>query len=395
MSTATNKKKRHKGRQSVSVLTINGRIRVRRVRWHCPQEGASTPADRWLEAAETSISRGVVELCCRLNQGSNSFAATAENLKHAANLSLGKETLRQLVEAEGKQIAQATRRATLVPNWSANDCESAEGRSRVYLGCDGVKVPLVTEVEKQKRRKTVRQKRQRRGRRCKPLPRRQRGADNAYKEFKVALLYDESKQHRYVDVTGGNHEVAGRMMRRMASHVRMREADERVCLIDGAPWIRNQIRQHGLADAIGLDFYHLRDYAQKTRRAVYGEDSSSGRAWLDSLMHTFRHDGYDSAWDELTHWRGKQRGRKRDAANRLLGYVAERHEMIRYPEFRSRGWQIGSGPTEAECKTTTHRVKGRGRRWNSDNAAAMMSLACLHDNGLWDQYWATQEPQRN
>jgi len=121
------------------------------------------------------------------------------------------ETLRQVVEAEEKQIVRATRQATLVPNWSAKDCQSAEGRSRVYLGCDGVKVPLVTEAEKKKRRETIRKKRQRRGRKCKPLPRRQLGADNAHKEFKVALLFDESKTHRNVDATRGNHEVAGRM----------------------------------------------------------------------------------------------------------------------------------------------------------------------------------------
>lgn len=57
-----------------------------------------------------------------------------------------------------------------------------------------------------------------------------------------------------------------------------------------------------------------------------------------------------------------------------MQYVAERRGMIRYPEFRARSWQIGSGPTEAECKTTTHRVKGRGRRWDAANAEAMMAL---------------------
>jgi hypothetical protein len=36
--------------------------------------------------------------------------------------------------------------------------------------------------------------------------------------------------------------------------------------------------------------------------------------------------------------------------------------MIRYPELRKWHWQIGSRPTEAECKTTTQRVQGRGRR---------------------------------
>ena len=69
--------------------------------------------------------------------------------------------------------------------------------------------------------------------------------------------------------------------------------------------------------------------------------------------------------------------------------------MIRYPEFQRQGWQIGSGPTEAECKTTTHRVKGRGRRWNAENAAGLMALAALHDSHLWHQRWTTLEPSKN
>jgi hypothetical protein len=37
----------------------------------------------------------------------------------------------------------------------------------------------------------------------------------------------------------------------------------------------------------------------------------------------------------------------RAAADRLLNYVSERQDMINYPEFISKGWQIGSGPTTA------------------------------------------------
>ena len=85
----------------------------------------------------------------------------------------------------------------------------------------------------------------------------------------------------------------------------------------------------------------------------------------------------------------------RKEANRLIQYVAERQAMIRYPEFRRRGWQIGSGPTEAECKTTTHRVKGRGRRWDGGNAEAMMALACLDDSRMWQTFWTTLTPARN
>ena len=86
---------------------------------------------------------------------------------------------------------------------------------------------------------------------------------------------------------------------------------------------------------------------------------------------------------------------KRAAANRLVQYVTDHREMIRYPEFQAKSWQIGSGPTEAKCKTTTHRVKDRGRHWDADNAESMMALAALHDSRLWHQRWTTLDSQKN
>jgi hypothetical protein len=377
------------------VLTINGRIHLRRVRWHCPQEGSQTPIDAWLDEAETTISQGVREMACRVNQHASSFQRAAATLQRTAHIEVSKETLRGLVEGEGRAVVRAIGRAELNPDWSAADCRTAEETTRIYLGCDGVKVPLLTDAEKKKRRQNIRHKRRRRGRKCKPLPPARAGADNAYKEFKVGYLYDEKKEHRLVGVTAGNHEAAGRMLRRLGTQVGLSQAQERLALIDGAPWIRNQIELHGLTSDIGLDFWHLQDYAQKTRRATFGEESPEGQRWLGELMHTFKHDGYDAAYDQLTAWRGPLRGAKRAAANSLLQYAAERHEMIRYPEFLAKHWQIGSGPTEAECKTTTHRIKGRGRRWDSANAEAMMALAALHDSGLWNKHWETLDPQTN
>lgn len=317
-------------------------------------------------------------------------------MHRTAHLEISKESLRQLVEEEGKTVLRQMQRGELNPDWSSEDCQSEQDTTRVYIGCDGVKVPLVTDEEKKKRRKQIRDKRRRRGRKCKPLPRARIGADCSYKDFKVAYLYDEDKEHRYVGVTAGNHEAAGRLLKRMSDQVRLGQADEQIALIDGAPWIRNQIQFHGLTQNIGLDFYHLQENAQKARRGLFGEESEEGQEWVSRLMHTFKHDGYDAAWDVMTTTRTPLRSPKRRAAiNSLMQYTAERQDMICYPQFRARHWQIGSGPTEAECKTTTHRVKGRGRRWDSDNAEAMMGLAALHDSGLWNQYWQSLDPQRN
>jgi hypothetical protein len=69
-------------------------------------------------------------------------------------------------------------------------------------------------------------------------------------------------------------------------------------------------------------------------------------AWRDEIMGLFYEHGYAAAWDRLVAWRSTLRGGQRAVADQLLGYVAERKETIRYPEFRRRGWQIGSGPDE-------------------------------------------------
>ena len=377
------------------MLTVNGRIYVRRIRWHDTQEGSQTPTDALLDEAERAISEGVREMACRLNRGANSFQQTAENLKRAAHLEVSKETLRQLIEQEGRKVCEAQRRGELAPDWQASDCRTPSGKTRSYLGADGVMVPVITDAEKKKRRENVRRKRQKSGRRCRPLPARKEGADQQYKEFKVVAFYDESQEHRYVNVTSGNHSLAGRMMQRMALQIGLKKADEKIGNVDGSPWIRNEIEFHGLVDALGLDYYHLRDNVQKSRRVVYGEENPAGQEWKKEIMGLFYEQGYQPAWERLTAWRSNLRGGKRREADRLINYVAQRNDMIRYPEFREHGWQIGSGPTEAQCKSSTQRVKGRGRRWDRANAEAIIALDCLESSNAWHLYWTTLDPERN
>jgi hypothetical protein len=171
--------------------------------------------------------------------------------------------------------------------------------------------------------------------------------------------------------------------------LQFREASERVALVDGAVWIREQMDLHfAELSALGLDFYHLSENVHRARRRVFGEESPEGRAWADALMHVFKHDGYTAAWEKIVQWRAALKGKvKREAADRLMNFVSQRKEMIRYPTFRERGWQIGSGPTESQCKLCTKRLKGYGRRWDRPNATAVAALDTLDRNGQWQQFW--------
>lgn len=253
---------------------------------------------------------------------------------------------------------------------------------------------MVTDAEKMNRRASVKAKRQRRGRKCRPLRRAKRGADQRYKEFKIVTYYDEVKDHQLVLGTRGNHAEAGRWMRRLAGRIGLDQATEKVGIVDGAPWIRLQVEGQNLPlDELSLDFYHLAENVHKARRSVYGEIAEEGMIWAGEVLHAFKQVGYDAAWEHLVTWRGKLRRAKRVAADGLLNYVSERRTMIRYPEFAAKGWQIGSGPTEACCKTLTQRLKGTGMRWDPGNAEAIMALEALRQSGLWKTYWGTVRPK--
>ena len=374
------------------MLTINGRVRLFRRRWHSPAEGTTTPLDAWLDTLESTISLGVREMACRLNGDGKNFDKAAANLARAAQVQLSGETLRVLVEAEGKRVVQAQRSERLPVGWSATDCrvEPKAKATRLYLGSDGVMVPLVTDAEKTSRRQQIKQKRRKRGKKARPLPPKKTGADQGYKEFKIVAYYDEAQEHRLVCGTRGDHEEAGRWMRRQASRIRLDLADQKVGNVDGSPGIRNQIRRQSLPlDDLGLDFYHLSENVHKARREVYGDDDASGKEWAGGLLHVFKHEGYEAAWKRLLAWRVELR-HGRPAADRLVNYVGERRAMIKYPEFQAKGWQIGSGPTEATCKTLTARLKGSGMRWDADNAEALMALEALTQSGQWDLYWRSQ-----
>ena len=66
-----------------------------------------------------------------------------------------------------------------------------------------------------------------------------------------------------------------------------------------------------------------------------------------------------------------------------------------YDECERRGWDVGTGPMESMCGVTTDRIKGRGRRWDLDNAEAVMALEALYQSSQWDRYWANALCQRN
>lgn len=350
-----------------------------------------TPSDVWIDQAEATVSLGLRELCCRQNADARSFDKAAENLARIGQVRVSGELLRQVVEAEGKRALAAASSNKLVPVWTAKDCRTPtpDGPevTRIYVSADAYMVPLVTDEEKQSRRRRVCVRRQKRGKKACPLGRRKQGADQRWKEIKAVTFYSQDVKHRQTSLTGGNCEALGRLMRRDAENLGFHRAKERVGNVDGGTWIMRQFDKQLDTSAVGLDFYHLSQNLHKTRTLVFGEKSKAGDKWADTVLHHVKHEGYPRLWEDLLELRKTTRGSKRKEVDRMISYASDRREMIRYPEFIAKGWQIGSGPMESQCRVLSDRVRGSGMRWDANNAEAVMALEAMEQSNQWPAYW--------
>ena len=91
------------------------------------------------------------------------------------------------------------------------------------------------------------------------------------------------------------------------------------------------------------------------------------------------------------------RAKQEPAYRRAYNYLRVRSRHMDYHEFRRLGLPIGSGVTEAACKTVfTQRLKLSGMRWKGAGAQAILNLRVIHLSGIWDEVHArtlTVQPQ--
>jgi len=394
---------RDKGRHGRRFLTAGGEIElVRRYFWASGSDGVY-PADAKAGLAWDRVSPGAKEILCRLGMVQN-FAAAARDAQRIGNVPVSRERLRQVVEGQAKAV-QATREQGLLPAaWSASQAwvaaaaeaspsqAAASPLTRVYHGTDGLKVPTVTQEEKDKRRRRHITRRQQRGKagigNARPLPAARCGSDNRYKEPKVGIFYDQDKTRRHVFATVESSEGYGPLLAGYARQIGFSGAKQTIALVDGAPWIYSQVCGALLClRAILLDFYHLAEHVHQTAGVCFGPVQSAGE-WAAARLEELKAGqvaGVLAAIDALG--RKVRSPLKRRSVRLLRQYLVDRLDMLEYRQALAEGWDIGSGPTEAMCKTLSLRLKQPGMKWDLDNAVAMMNLTAMYQSDQAKTYW--------
>jgi hypothetical protein len=165
-----------------------------------------------------------------------------------------------------------------------------------------------------------------------------------------------------------------------------------VAVTDGAAWIARQLEVNlPMLSGHVLDFYHLAEHVHGAANACLGEGTPAASAWARARLDEVKREGPApvlAAIDALA--RGARAPLKRETLRRLRGYIADRIEMLDYRRFKRRGWDIGSGPTEAGGKDLAARVRGVGMKWDLDHAADLMNLHALYESNQATAYWTAQ-----
>jgi hypothetical protein len=162
-------------------------------------------------------------------------------------------------------------------------------------------------------------------------------------------------------------------------------------IVDGADW-EQVFLDLARADAIRiLDWAHASGYVAASARAVFGQGTAESAEWLRVQLHELKHGDPEKVL-------AKQRGLAEELAlagggalevvKTGLEYMDKRRGMIRYAEFASAGYPIGSGIVESANKLVVEaRLKGAGMHWDRRNVDPMVALRSIACSDRWEESW--------
>lgn len=138
-----------------------------------------------------------------------------------------------------------------------------------------------------------------------------------------------------------------------------------------------------------IDYYHASSRIWTMAEALFGKDTREGKAWALRMCRLLKKPGgvrrvlYSAA--ALRGRRNLTKARRGEYA-KAYRYLQKRTRQMRYHEYQGQHLPIGSGVTEAACKTVvTQRLKLSGMRWEKANAQKILDLRVVWLSGIWGQ----------
>jgi len=352
--------------QSRRVLTTHGAVRVSRAYYYCGRcHQGFIPYDEALGLRD-ELSPGFRPLVC-LAGTLAPFADAAEDIvRRYTGVRLSASTVLRCTEAEGERLRAQCREGRMVEPTAKERGWTAPREGAVpaaYVGLDAFSVPM-------------------------------QGAGAGPAEHRMlytAVVYTpDKKHHRYL--VDFELDVLAEQLRAQTRACGLTDVGQLVAITDGGNGLEEALTRH-LAEGLStvLDWYHAAEHLSDFAAVWFGSAEEKRHAWVEQAKAILYEQGGAALLEHL----GEVAliGASNDAAEelrKLIGYFENNRHRTDYPAYRAKGWDIGSGPTEAGCKIIGERLKGSGMRWVYDGAATVGALRALYVSGpkVWDGFWS-------
>lgn len=163
-----------------------------------------------------------------------------------------------------------------------------------------------------------------------------------------------------------------------------------VGVADGAhdhwPWLKK------FTDQQILDFFHATGYLKGAAQGVCTSIKKQ-TVWIEENAHNLKHKA-GTAKKILKQMEEALESRRlgkvvKEELSRSISYFTNYQGQMKYASYRKQKLPIGSGITEAACKSLVkQRMCGSGMKWKSQGASVILSLrGLIQTNGRWEQFW--------
>jgi len=136
-----------------------------------------------------------------------------------------------------------------------------------------------------------------------------------------------------------------------------------------------------------VDFYHAAQRLWDMASALFGKDERAGADWARRMAKLLKKpNGPSRVLHSAAQWKARRTlPETREKEYRTAyEYIRERSRFMRYAEYARVKIPLGSGVTEAACKTVVaQRLKLSGMRWTKAGAEVILDLRVMLLSGLW------------
>jgi len=153
---------------------------------------------------------------------------------------------------------------------------------------------------------------------------------------------------------------------------------------DGAVWIWRLADDRFKEARQRLDYYHAVQHLAVVGRALFGEDKTKFKAWLQPLARQLKNQSSIKVVHQLEDILAElPAGASAEVVQREVNYFHEHQDRMDYRAGRRRGEPIGSGAIESTCRQAQCRFKRPGQYWSQRGDESLLCLETFWRNGRW------------